>query len=745
MYARLILSCGLALFGFSTLQRALAEDWPGFRGPTGMGITRESGLPIEWGGAEGKNVLWKSPLPITAGEAKSDHNQSSPIVCKDRVFVSTAFWTSSQSKDDVPEQHVTCYQASDGKQLWDTIIPAGPWKLSDIRGGYAAPTPATDGEYIAVLFGSSKLAVLDWKGQIVWQTDVPEWQSFDVAIASSPIIYRGQLILLADRNNKKSTLTAYNLKTGEILWEQKRPEEQFDHTTPVIVENQGRPQMLIGSSRELAALDPANGERLWWCKTRGDVTSPVFTGSVVYTDSGRGGSGILVDATGSGDVTDTHIKWKINQIPEGLSSPAVCGGRLYRSHNPGVVKCVDLESGQELYTTRLNGISVASSPIVTPEARIYFTSSGKSFVLQDGPEHNLLATNDLGEPTYASAAVSNGRLFFKGQRHLFCVGLLQAEDKPAAKDPEKEVAKKETAAKETWTPISDSVLAQVKPGYPGKTAGVTVDPATGDVYMVVPDQGLWKSTDHGATFARIDDKKIGGRCETGFALNFDPAGKRLMCFMIYGSSAWTNDSGKTWTASKTSHLDFGAVDWSETGKCFLALRHEAGGMLTFTTDAGQTWRDLQKGFSHVGVFNEKILVASRGKGIVRSDDSGATWTDVSDITPAANVLRVRDGVGYWPSDKGLLISRDQGKTWKVEGAPLACVVGPMWGKSADHMIVVAKDGFHETKDAGKIWQRVAPLPDGFKVGGVGPNYAWDPIHDIFYASSMGKETLKFER
>src|SRR4051794_7133543 len=100
-----------------------------------------------------------------------------------------------------------------------------------------------------------------------------------------------------------------------------------------------------------------------------------------------------------------------------------------------------------------------------------------------------------------------------------------------------------------WVPISESVTSKVKPGYPGKgTAGVAVDPSNGDVYMVVSDQGMWKSTDKGETFTRVDGKAIGGRCETGFALNFDPAGKRLACFMIYGSCASTDDGGKTWTA-----------------------------------------------------------------------------------------------------------------------------------------------------------------------------------------------------
>lgn len=301
------------------------------------------------------------------------------------------------------------------------------------------------------------------------------------------------------------------------------------------------------------------------------------------------------------------------------------------------------------------------------------------------------------------------------------------------------------AEKGVWTPIGSAVLAQVKPGYPGKTAGVTVDPASGDVYMVVPDQGLWKSSDRGDTFARIDGGKVGGRCETGFALNFDPAGKRLMCFMIYGSSAWTDDSGKSWTASKSSHLDFGAVDWDDTGKCFLALRHESGGVLTLSTDGGQTWKDLQKGFKDLGMFSGKVLVASRGKGIERSDDGGATWSNVSGATPLASVMRTRGGVGYWLTDEGLLVSRDQGKTWDSQGAPLVAVVGPMWGQEAKHMVVVSKKGFEETTDNGLTWKVVAPLPDKFTVGGVGPNYAWDPLGNIFYASSMGKDTLRYVR
>ena len=188
----------------------------------------------------------------------------------------------------------------------------------------------------------------------------------------------------------------------------------------------------------------------------------------------------------------------------------------------------------------------------------------------------------------------------------------------------------------------------MKPGYAGPTAGVVVDPATGAVFMVVNDQGLWRSTDHGATFTRCDSGTIGGRCETGWALQADPAGKRLACFMIYGSSAMTTDGGETWTKFKATHFDCGSVDWADTGKRLLAIRHESGGLLTTSDDGGGTWKDLEKGFAGVGVFDHSTFIATKEKepGIFRSTDAGASWTQISDAKPTALVPVIAGGVAY---------------------------------------------------------------------------------------------------
>jgi hypothetical protein len=305
-----------------------------------------------------------------------------------------------------------------------------------------------------------------------------------------------------------------------------------------------------------------------------------------------------------------------------------------------------------------------------------------------------------------------------------------------------------------WQNISDAVTSQVKPGYAGPTAGVIVDRTNGNVFMVVNDQGLWKSSDHGTTFTRCDGSAIGGRCETGWGLQANPAGQGLACFMIYGDSAITADDGAAWTKFKSTqggprptHFDFGSVDWADSGKRFLALRHESGGLLTTSDDGGASWKDLDKGFSGLAVVDHTTFLATKEKdaGIFRSTDTGATWTLVySDATPSAGTPVVFEGGVYWPSGKSLLVSHDKGASWSVLAGAADAAYGPYFD-TANHLVVAGKSGFSETKDGGKTWQWAAPLPPGFTIKRVGPNYSWDPKADIFYASAMTKPTFKYER
>jgi outer membrane protein assembly factor BamB len=393
----------------------LAGDWPQFRGPNGLGVTDERGLPLTWGGKANANVLWKVPL--------RGRSRSSPIVCGGRVFVTSVLWPPGVPEIHLPEHHVVCYRAEDGKQLWDSVIPPGPLVLTDLRGGYAAPSPAADGERVYALFGSAVLAALDRDGKPVWRKELPRPYHFDVAIASSPVLYKDTLILLCDETGGASRLLAIDRKTGDVRWDVKRPGVGFDHSTPALAEVGNRPQLLVSAANALQGIDPDTGEQIWWCAASGDVASPAFGNNLVYCDSGRGGGpGVAVEATGRGDVTKTHVKWKVRNVPEGFASPLIVDGRVYRLVQPGVLHCWDAATGKELYAERLDGVGLRPSPFVTPEGHLYFAGAGRSYVIQAGPRFEVLAVNDLGDPGDATAAVAGGRIFLKGERFLFCVG-----------------------------------------------------------------------------------------------------------------------------------------------------------------------------------------------------------------------------------------------------------------------------------------------------------------------------------
>ncbi|OWK43863.1 hypothetical protein FRUB_03462 [Fimbriiglobus ruber] len=376
---------------------------------------------MTWGGPENTNVRWKVSLPGVDSTVGMDQNQSSPIVSRGRVFVTMSYWPAKVDSKKFPEHHVACYRTTDGKRLWDVTVPPGPWLLNDLRGGYTAPTPAADGERVYAVFGSSVVAALDFDGKPVWRAEIAPYK-FDVALSASPVLFRDTVLLQCDQTDKQSRLLALDKKTGAVVWEDKRPSVGFAHSTPVLAEVGGRSQLLVSASNAIQGLDPTSGKMLWTCAAKGDTVSPVFADGVVYIDSGRGGPGIAVDPTGTGDVTKTHLKWTVQQPSEGLSSPVVSGPYLYRLRSPEVLTCVRMDTGKVAFTERLSRVSTASSPVATPDGHLFLASAGRSYVLAAGPKLDILATNDLDDGGSASPAVADGRIYLKGRKWLFCIG-----------------------------------------------------------------------------------------------------------------------------------------------------------------------------------------------------------------------------------------------------------------------------------------------------------------------------------
>ena len=606
------------------------------------------------------------PLPGVEAKAGFDRNQSSPIVARGKVFVTMSYWPGGVNAKQFPEHHVACYRMSDGKLLWDTKVPNGPWLLSDLRGGYTAPTPAADGERVYVMFGSSVIAALDYDGKIVWRKEIKPF-AFDVCAGSSPVLYEDTVILQCDQVGGTSRLLAFDRKTGEVKWEQKRPQNGFSHSTPTLVRIKDKPQLLMAASNALQGVDPDTGKVLWWCDAKGDTVSPVYRGGLVYLDSGRGGRAVAVDPTGEGNVTKTHLKWSVAQVPQGFSSPVIVGEYLYRLHNPGTLHCWDLNSGKAIYSERLEGASAACSPIATPDGRIYCASAGKSVVVQAGPKFEVLATNEIGDGCEASPAVSDGRIYLERTAAFFGAsarsnaGTTLPEDCPALRQPDRLLgvhhANEVSANAESrtghiraaitnaadWQPITTELLAKEKPGY-GGLSGVVVDHANGHLYVCLSDRGVYRSTDQGKTWERFGKEAFKGRTEWPGCFQLDP--DRQDETLPDRSGVRSTDHGRRWRrlendgeGVRSSHVDYavrsiGTMPGDEIradGEARIGRQVDC-----VSDDAGQTFREVGKGYGPAWIFDNKTAVIAEiktkdqpGGKLLRTTDGGKTFQSVS--------------------------------------------------------------------------------------------------------------------
>ena len=311
-----------------------AGDWPGWRGPSGLGYCDEKDLPLTWNGKSGENIVWKTLLH---GGSKNNPDftspgWSSPIVWRDRIFITTAIWPAGLSDKErrasINEHHVLCFDTANGKLLWDTVIEAGKIVVDNIYHGYAVPTPATDGKLVFALFGSGVLAAVDFDGKIVWREELPRLRDVDQGICASPVLYQDTVIVPGIQD---MGLRALEKQTGKVKWEQKT-KSRNTMATPALIRINDTLQ-LIHYAGGIQGLDPATGEVLWSCKAPTSQSSPAYGAGLLFADAGRGGqNGAAIDATGKGDVSKTHVKWQARV--EGVAgSSAIANARRWRARS----------------------------------------------------------------------------------------------------------------------------------------------------------------------------------------------------------------------------------------------------------------------------------------------------------------------------------------------------------------------------------------------------------------------------
>lgn len=401
------------------------DNWPQFRGPTGQGISTSKDLPTKWSDTE--NVKWKTAI--------HGKGWSTPVVFGDQVWVTTATLDGKKSS-------VLCLDRETGKVLHDRVVFENETvePLGNPLNAYASPSPAIEDGRVYVHFGSYGTACIDTK------TFETLWERRDLPCrhyrgpGSSVIIFENMLILTMDGVDVQY-LVALDKMNGKTIWKTdrttdfkdidektKKPKAEGDYrkayTTPVIVNTGGKLQLISPGARAAFAYEPHTGKEIWTVAFPGfsNATSAVVKDNVTYISTGHGKTEMIaVKTDGKGDVTDSHVLWRIGRNMPLQPSSVIVGDLMFQANDGGIATCIDLKTGDLLWTQRLgDGKEQYSASALYADGKVFFFGrEGLCTIIEPAAEFKLIATNKLPSGMMASPAVAGKSLFLRTKTHLY--------------------------------------------------------------------------------------------------------------------------------------------------------------------------------------------------------------------------------------------------------------------------------------------------------------------------------------
>ncbi|MEI6141004.1 MAG: PQQ-binding-like beta-propeller repeat protein [Mariniphaga sp.] len=419
-------------------------QWPQFRGPQACGFNENAKTATTWNVEGYKNIKWKIPIPGLG--------HSCPVIWDDYLFVTTAisekldqslkvglYGDIDMANDStVHEFKVYCLNKNSGKILWEKVACKGiPKSKRHTKSSQANCTPATDGKFLVVSFGSEGLFCFDFMGNLIWRKDlgllnpgfymVPgiEW-----GYSSSPIIYKDRIILQCDIPGTPFII-ALDLATGNEIWRTSRGDEVQTYGSPAIYFGKGPAQVIVNGYKHMGGYDFETGKEIWKVSDGGDIPTPtpVIANNLIYINSAHGKfSPILAirpeakgDITLSSDSTrNQYIAWSIKRGGAYMQTPLIYKGFLYNLQVNGQLTCFDAITGEIKYKQSLSDSFSASG--IAADGKIYFSSeSGTIYVIKAGPEFALLAKNEIQDICMATPAISGNTLYFRTQHYLIAV------------------------------------------------------------------------------------------------------------------------------------------------------------------------------------------------------------------------------------------------------------------------------------------------------------------------------------
>ena len=388
---------------------AEAESWPCWRGPRGDGTCIEQDVPANWDPA---GALWKTEIP--------GQGHASPIVWGDRVCTATGLPATK-------ERVLICLDRNSGKVLWQQTVVQGPLEQINKENSYASGTPATDGERVFVAFRVGDdivVAAHDLaSGKQLWLvrpgTHTGEW-----GFSNEPVLFKDKVILDGDGKGD-SFLVALSRADGKTLWRVNRTRKGISYSAPLIREMAGRDQLIQCGDRCVASFDPDTGKQLWTVDGPSEefVATPVYSdraGLVFVSSSWPKQILLAIRPDGSGDVSGTHVAWRDDKGAPYVPSLIVAGDLLLSVNNAGTAFCYEAATGKVLWQEKLGRHH--ASPVLAGGLAFFINDNGEVNVIKPGVRFDRITQYQLGEPCYASPAISEGQVFLRGFKHIFCIG-----------------------------------------------------------------------------------------------------------------------------------------------------------------------------------------------------------------------------------------------------------------------------------------------------------------------------------
>jgi len=400
---------------FVNSQLVLA-NWPDWRGPTCDGRSDATDLPLKW--SETENIVWKTPI--------HDLGYSTPVVWGDQIWLTTA-------TKNGKTLYAICVDLNSGRVIHDVEVfhPEKPQRINRLN-SYATPSAVVEEGFVYVHYGTHGTACLDTQtGKVLWHRADLNCEHMQGPV-SSPILFEDLLIVHLEGTDVQF-IAALDKKTGNTVWRYDRPRELYEgvepsylvksYHTPVIVEVNGKPQLVSNGALLATGHNPITGKELWRVRYRDDnpISRIVIGYGLLFINCGGSPGATHLWAArqgGTGDVTDTHVVLKMTKDVCHESSPVLVGELLYMMSDKGVLICKEAKTGEMVWTERLKGDYGAS--LMYAENRIYMTNKdGMTTIIEPGLEFRRLAVNNLDGFIGASPAVAGKSLLLRTKTHLY--------------------------------------------------------------------------------------------------------------------------------------------------------------------------------------------------------------------------------------------------------------------------------------------------------------------------------------